>query len=209
MINLQDESGRRWITAALVAAALLSGAYWTEATLLRVRQGMPDGALAAGASNTASIPFSSSTAPPPEVLARLLGAQPSAPAVVASPAERFKVMGVIASASGQGTALVAVDGQPPRPFKVGAELAPGFVIRSVSQKELTLATRPGGDALVTLPLPEPGTAVAGSNNAVGPVGGEPLSGPQTAGSRSNPRGQTTPPATPSATAPAAPSSASP
>lgn len=185
MMDLHNETGRRWATAALVGAALLSAAYWTEATLLRFRQGLPAAAMRPGATQPSPVPAAST--PPPETLAKLLGAQPRVQAAPLGPADRFKVMGVIASASGRGTALIAVDGQAPRPYSVGAELAPGFVLQAVKQKELTL-TDSNGAVLATLPLPEPGAtsgiANAGSGLGVAGAAGAP---PIVNGSRGNPR----------------------
>lgn len=192
MIDLHNESGRRWTTAALVGAALLSAAYWTEATLLRFRQGMPATTLRAISANEAA---SAAVVPPAEALAKVLGAQQRAQTAALGPADRFKVLGVIASASGRGAALVSVDGQPARAYSVGAELAPGFVLRSVSQKELTLAASPSGGVLATLPLPEPSSAnpagsggTSGTGTGANPNAAGINAGPPTVpGSRGNPR----------------------
>lgn len=219
MIDLQNDASRRWITAGLTGAALLSAAYWTEAIWLRARQGTPQAltqtaglkSLDAAAAQGAAV-----AAPEAETLARLLGAQPTLSAAPATPADRFKVMGVIASASGRGAALVAVDGQAPRAYRVGSELAPGFVLHSVAPSALNLSASPGGDVLATLPVPEPG--LSGSATAPGSAiaNPDPLKeraggGPAAGGSRSNPRGAeaspqvaspaTSPPATPSAAPP--------
>lgn len=193
MIDLQNESSRRWITAVLVGAALLSAAYWAEVMLLRFREGMPEASLRAASAKPPVTQAEVLAAPSADALTELLGAQPKTQAATRGPAERFKVMGVIATASGQGTALVAVDGQPARAYRVGAELAPGFVLRSVSQKELTLAASPEGEVLATLPLPEPssagGTAAGtgasspGASNPAGATDGP----PNVSSSRGNPR----------------------
>lgn len=222
MIDLQNDASRRWITAGLTGAALLSAAYWTEAIWLRARQGTPQAltqtaglkSLDAAAAQGAAV-----AAPEAEALARLLGAQPTLSAAPATPADRFKVMGVIASASGRGAALIAVDGQAPRAYRVGSELAPGFVLHSVAPSALNLSASPGGNVLVTLPVPKPGS-IGSAGSATAPGGAianpDPLKervggGPAAGGSRSNPRGAeaspqvaspaTSPPATPSATPP--------
>lgn len=193
MIDLHNESGRRWTTAALTGIALLSAAYWGEAALLKFRQGLPEAALQSGSAASGASLTGPVVTPPAESLARLLGAQARPQAAPAGPAERFKVMGVIASATGQGAALIAVDGQPPRAYKVGAELAPGFVLSSVSQKELKLAASQGGDVLATLALPEPGSApgaaaTAGGNPGVPPgFEGRGSGPPAVSGSRGDPR----------------------
>lgn len=200
MIDMQNESSRRWITAVLVGAALLSAAYWAEAMLLRFREGMPETSLRAAIAKAAVSQTEAPAAPSAQALANLLGAQPKTQAAPLGPAERFKVLGVIASASGQGAALVAVDGRPARTYRVGTELAPGFVLRSVGPKELTLAASPDGEVLATLPLPEPssaGSTAAGTgiNNPAGAPDGPPI----VSGSRGNPRSVESPaPQTPPA-----------
>ena len=56
--------------------------------------------------------------------------------MVATPeaASRFVLLGVVADTDGQGAALIAVDGKPPRPFRVGAKVADGYVLHSVSAR---------------------------------------------------------------------------
>ncbi len=66
-------------------------------------------------------------APDAQALARLLGAGPVAPAAAPAAASRFALEGVLAgTASGHGAALIAVDGKPPKPYRVGAEVEPGL-----------------------------------------------------------------------------------
>src|SRR6218665_832777 len=64
-------------------------------------------------------------APDAQALARLRGALPSsapgAAAPVAAPPGRFALIGVLSGRrSGGGAALIAVDGKPARPFRIGA-----------------------------------------------------------------------------------------
>ncbi len=84
------------------------------------------------------------------------------------PTERFRAIGVIASASGQGAALISIDKQPPKTFRVGASIAPGFVLKTVTQREIMLADSLLGAVTATLPLPDPATAKpdARNNNAL-------------------------------------------
>jgi general secretion pathway protein C len=144
MINFETESRRHWVTALLLMTALLCAAYW----------------IRAGLSDEETRPFAAAPAPNPVVagtaaeLARVLGApRPTLAGAALGPTERFNAIGVMASASGQGVALVSVDKQPARPFGVGASIAPGFVLKSVSQREIKLADSVQGE--VTLPLPDP------------------------------------------------------
>lgn len=91
-------------------------------------------------------------------LAAFLGAQPAAAAETSAAAPsplagRFVLTGVVASASSQGVAVIAVDGQPPRPFRVGARLDEGVVLQSVAPRKAVLAAGPRSAALLTLELP--------------------------------------------------------
>jgi len=92
----------------------------------------------------------------PTALARLLGSTPTA--MVSAPqatlASRFQLVGVAAGAqSGGGAAVIAVDGKPPRPYRVGAALDEGIVLKSVHGRQAVLATAGTGQPLLTLELP--------------------------------------------------------
>ncbi len=95
-------------------------------------------------------------------LTRLLGASPVATvAAVAAPpqASRFRLHGVMApkaqpaaKASGQGVALISMDGKPPRAYEVGARLDTGLVLQSVSLRGAAIGPAEGG-ASVSLEIP--------------------------------------------------------
>ncbi|XAH22694.1 type II secretion system protein N [Xylophilus sp. GW821-FHT01B05] len=74
----------------------------------------------------------------PAVVARALGALPARVAQAAPASGRFSLLGVVAGSSSGGTALIAVDGQPPRPFRVGSTVAPGYVLQSVAPRRAFL-----------------------------------------------------------------------
>ena len=94
----------------------------------------------------------------PSALARLLGSTPAAAAMpAASPtlASRFQLLGVAAGAqSGGGAAVIAVDGKPARPFRVGATIEEGLVLQSVHGRQAVLASA-AGQPVLTLELPPP------------------------------------------------------
>ena len=95
----------------------------------------------------------------PAALANLLGAAPAAAAAaipVPTLASRFQLLGVAAGAhSGGGAAVIAVDGKPGRPYRVGAQLEEGIVLQSVHGRQAVLAASAQGPALLTLELPPP------------------------------------------------------
>ena len=109
-------------------------------------------------------------------LSRLLGATPAAAAaVVATPeaASRFRLIGIMAPKAaaasaqpGQGVALIAVDGKPPKAFVVGSALDANLVLQSVSLRTAAIGPAQGA-AAVTLELPPLAAAATGTLPAFG------------------------------------------
>jgi general secretion pathway protein C len=64
----------------------------------------------------------------------------------------FKLMGVIASPTGQGSALIATDGQAPKAFRVGQAVQDGWTLDSLTARQARLKSV---NAQVTLELPAP------------------------------------------------------
>lgn len=80
-------------------------------------------------------------------------ASPTQPAL----ASRFKLVGVMAPRTGErgagaGIALIAVDGKPPRPFRVGSAIDDTLVLQAVARRGATLGPAEGL-AAVRLELP--------------------------------------------------------
>ena len=92
----------------------------------------------------------------PAAMARLLGANPtsaSPAAAIVSLASRFSLLGVVAARSQRGAALIAVDGKPPRPFRVGSAIDDGLLLQSVQGRSAVLAATVSGPAVLKLELP--------------------------------------------------------
>jgi general secretion pathway protein C len=91
----------------------------------------------------------------PAAIATLFGAVPAKASVAAAPeaASRFSLLGVVADAAQLGAALIAVDGKPPRPFRVGSQLADGYVLQSVGTRSAVLGSSIDSPAVLTLELP--------------------------------------------------------
>ena len=51
---------------------------------------------------------------------------------------RFVLLGVIAADSGRGSALIALDGQPPQAYIQGQMIEPGWTLKTVSPDDVTL-----------------------------------------------------------------------
>lgn len=66
---------------------------------------------------------------------------------------RLVLQGVLAGqAQGSGAALIAVDGQPPKPFRVGAAVG-DLVLLALGPREARLGPRADGPVSVTLEVP--------------------------------------------------------
>jgi len=91
----------------------------------------------------------------PAAIARLLGAASASATTATQPsaAARFALLGVVADETRQGAALIAVDGQAARPFRVGAVVAPGYVLQSVTPQAAALGSRIDSNTAFTLQLP--------------------------------------------------------
>jgi general secretion pathway protein C len=68
---------------------------------------------------------------------------------------QWTLLGVVAGASGKGSALLSVDGQPPKAFRPGQVVAPGWVLHSVGHRLARLAPASQNTPTVTLELPKP------------------------------------------------------
>jgi general secretion pathway protein C len=71
-------------------------------------------------------------------------------------AHQWALLGVVAGASGKGSALLAVDGQAPKAYLPGQSVAPGWVLHSVGHRLARLAPEGQTEASVTLELPKLG-----------------------------------------------------
>jgi general secretion pathway protein C len=138
----------RWTVAgatfALWAGVAASAVYWG------MKFTTPSGGSAAGPA-VARAPAPSD----PAAIARLLGSSPAvaAAAPVASLSSRFSLVGVVADRSHHGAALIAVDGRPAKPFRVGAAVNESLVLQSVDARRAVLAASTDGPAVLTLELP--------------------------------------------------------
>jgi general secretion pathway protein C len=140
----------RGVTFVVWAVAAASAAYW----VMKFAGSDPSVPRVAAASRQAA-------PADPMVVARLLGHTTSAaPATVTQPSSssRLSLIGVVADRSQRGAALIAVDGKPAKPYRVGTAVDEGLVLQSVQPRKATLGPSVDGPASVTLELPLPATA---------------------------------------------------
>jgi general secretion pathway protein C len=133
--------------ALLWCAAAASAVFWVlNFPSGRAVQGVP-------LVHSAGQATAASALQPSVYLARAWGVQAPAPEVSIAQSSRFQLWGVVAGASGQGSALIAVDGQPPRAFRVGQTVTDGVVLQSLGPKQAQLGVSAQGAVLFSLSLP--------------------------------------------------------
>lgn len=98
-------------------------------------------------------PGRAAVTPDPAAVARLLGASPAEVAPTTSMASRFQLVGLADQRSGTDIALIAVDGKPARPFRVGSQVDEGLILQAVEGRRALLGPTSQGPASVTLELP--------------------------------------------------------
>ena len=136
--------GVRLGTLAIWALAAASAAYWGLRLTARP-PGMP-------APTAAPAPVAADM----QAMARLLGAVTAqTPQAAAAPvSSRFALVGVLAGQQGgSGAALIAVDGKPAKPYRVGATVDAGLVLQSLSPRQARLGAGQDSAATVTLEMP--------------------------------------------------------
>lgn len=136
--------GVRLGTLAIWALAAASTAYWGLRLTARP-PGMP-------APTAAPAPVAADV----QAMARLLGAVTAqTPQAAAAPvSSRFALVGVLAGQQGgSGAALIAVDGKPAKPYRVGATVDAGLVLQSLGPRQARLGAGQEGVTTVTLEMP--------------------------------------------------------
>jgi general secretion pathway protein C len=141
--TVSPKAWARGLTLVLCALATGSATYWVLRSL--------DGGAPASA---AVAMVTQGPQQDPLAVARALGGGEVAP-VAAEPAlsSRFALVGVVADRTSSGAALISVDGQPAKPFRVGAPVEGQLVLKSVSPRQAQLATSLDSPALVRLDMP--------------------------------------------------------
>jgi general secretion pathway protein C len=140
----------RLVTFFLSALAAASVGFWT----LRWPSPTPSTRLALPASAQASIDTAK--------LALLLGAatgqgsaEPVAPRAASA---QYQLLGIISQGAKRGSALIGIDGQAPKPYRVGERLTDKWVLQSVQARSAVLASDVNAADGMRLELPPlPGT----------------------------------------------------
>ena len=90
-----------------------------------------------------------------KAIAKMLRATDGAakPAVTVA-STKFVLFGLAATAAGRGVALIALDGKPAKPYRVGSLVADDLLLKSISKTGVVLAASLQSPDGVTLDLPE-------------------------------------------------------
>ena len=130
-------AGLLWLMAGL------SGGYWLLQTW--------------GHTAWVPVPAVAPSVPQADVatVARALGASAASLNAQAGPAAqtRFRLWGMVEQPGQQGAALIAVDGQPPRPIRVGDTVSEGLVLQAIDRRVVRLGPNQGGPTTLELNLP--------------------------------------------------------
>lgn len=134
---------------ALPAASLL---VWGAVAFSAVTWGLRWSATGASPSNATA---AAQALPEVDVsaAARSLGAVPVQAAAAPTLASRFQLQGVMAGGPNAGAALMAVDGKPAKPYRVGAVVADGLVLQSAQGRRVALGAAVDGPQTLVLDLP--------------------------------------------------------
>lgn len=141
--SLSQSWSLRLITLAVWLLAVLCGAYW----VLKFASVKPVSANSAAIAPAVVVDSSA--------VAKLLGATNS---IAGQPgmtpaSSNYALFGLAVTGSGTGVALIATDGKPAKPYRVGSKVADNWVLKSVSRTEAILATAMNAPDGMKLELP--------------------------------------------------------
>ena len=122
-------------------------AYSVVAFALHWSVSVSDGPALASAAQPPTLPDVDAAA-----VSKALGADAAQPNVP-SLASRFVLVGVLDGGPQQGTALIAVDGKPAKPYRVGQTVVEGLAVIATAPKKAELGAQIGAVATLVLELP--------------------------------------------------------
>ncbi|MFN8956422.1 MAG: type II secretion system protein N [Burkholderiales bacterium] len=133
------------LTAVIWLVAVATAVFWVLA-FPRAQEGGAQGAVPVTAASVGPVSDASAQS------ARVWGVATAAPQVSMGLSARFQLWGVVASASGQGSALISVDGLPPKAFRVEQVVSEGVALLNLGPRQASLGPQGGGVGTFTLSL---------------------------------------------------------
>jgi len=138
----------RWLTG--LSTLLI----WTAAAAVLAYWVLQFAGVSGPASQAGTLARSAAVEPALADVQKALGSVAATPSADISDANaRCVLSGVVALNSGQGAALIAVDGQPPKAFKVGQTVVEGLLLQSLAPRQARLAATLDGPTLSRLDMP--------------------------------------------------------
>ena len=134
------------VWGAVAFSAVTWGLRWSAT-------GNASNSASTSASNSASMAVQALPELDVSAAARSLGAAPAQPVAAPTMASRFQLQGVMAGGPHAGAALIAVDGKPAKPYRVGAVVADGLVLQMVEERRISLGAAMDGPQTLALELP--------------------------------------------------------
>ena len=155
--NLTSTFASRWL------ASLSTLAVWTAAAAVVAYWVLQFAGVSGVASQAATVARSTTAEPDLADVQKALGAASASqtPATMDVNA-RLVLSGVVALNSGQGAALIAMDGQAPKAFKVGQTVVDGLLLQSLGPRQARLAATIDGPAISSLNMPALATPATGA-----------------------------------------------
>ena len=152
---------------------LAAGLLWAGAAALAVFWGL----TLSAPRQVSAVPQAGGSAPVQAsgaAMARVLGVQEGVAAAAPAAPTRWRLLGVMAGKnSGGGAAVIAVDDQPAKVFRVGSTVADGLVLQSLhndAPRTVSLGAAVDGPASITIELPAiKGIGAAQQPSAVPPA----------------------------------------
>lgn len=141
---LSSEMYKAWLPGALTAglwAGAAAGVFYWGVQLTAPPQTLALQAVAAAESRGPSTTH----------VANALGQ--TAPVQATPVSTQFKLLGVMASASGHGSALIAMDGLPPQAYRVGQKVHEDWTLLSLTSRQAKLKSS-GMELVLDLPTTE-------------------------------------------------------
>ncbi len=145
-IVLASSAASRWVLP--VASLVVWGAVAFSAVTWGLRWSASDDSGVQAAPVAQALPDVNTSA-----VARSLGSVSAQPTAAPSADSRFQLQGVVTGDGAHGAALLVVDGKPAKPYRVGAQVADGWVLQSVQGRRVSLGASMDGPETLRLELP--------------------------------------------------------
>jgi general secretion pathway protein C len=139
----------RLITFLLWALAIGGGAFWGLQNV--------NGATPNNITGQAPVPLANAEQDFTPQVALALGAKapviPTAASTLAALQARFQLLGVLAKGKG-GAALIAIDGKPAKPYRLGASIEDGLEVTSIKARSVAIGSKSADAFTLELPVKE-------------------------------------------------------